>query len=183
MCYLLWLGLGRAFVAKDANDFFLLGAGSAQSSHGADLQAVRLVGADVHVDLATAVGQLDAGFGVSDNGANVRICDIREERAVDANELEPHEGVDLAGQIDTFMGFKFVRVNSAFFPYVANTDVRTIVAYAKSGIKLADSGRKVHMDIRTDKSHSLQIRTVAALGATRTQEKKVVRILCDESPA
>lgn len=89
----------------------------------------------------------------------------------------------VAGQIDTFMGFKFVRINSAFFPYVANTDVRTIVAYAKSGIKLADSGRKVHMDVRSDKSHSLQIRTVAALGGTRTQEKKVVRILCDESPA
>lgn len=89
----------------------------------------------------------------------------------------------VAGAVDTFLGFKFVRVSSAFFPYNAGTDVRTIVAYAKSGVKLADSGRKVHMDIRADKSHSLQIRTVAALGATRTQEKKVVRILCDESPA
>lgn len=87
------------------------------------------------------------------------------------------------GAVDTFMGFKFVRINKDFFPFNVGTDVRTIVAYAKSGVKMADSGRDVHIDIRSDKSHSLQIRSVAALGGTRTQEKKVVRILCDESPA
>jgi hypothetical protein len=56
------------------------------------------------------------------------------------------------------------------------------VAYVKSGVKLADAGRKVHVDIRPDKSHALQIRTVASLGATRMEEKKVVSIECDESP-
>jgi len=38
----------------------------------------------------------------------------------------------------------------------------------------------VHVDIRADKSHSLQIRTVASLGATRMQEAKVVEVPCDE---
>jgi hypothetical protein len=45
---------------------------------------------------------------------------------------------------------------------------------------LADAGRKVHVDIRADKSHALQIRTVASLGATRMEEKKVVEIAADE---
>jgi hypothetical protein len=84
------------------------------------------------------------------------------------------------GEIDTFMGFKFRRVSSSLLPYVASTGVRTCFAYVRSGLKLADAGRKVHVDIRADKSHALQIRTVASLGATRMEEKKVVSILADE---
>jgi hypothetical protein len=84
------------------------------------------------------------------------------------------------GEIDTFMGFKFRRVSSSLLPYVSGTGVRTCFAYVRSGLKLADAGRKVHVDIRADKSHALQIRTVASLGATRMEEKKVVSILADE---
>jgi hypothetical protein len=84
------------------------------------------------------------------------------------------------GDIDTFMGFKFRRVASSLLPYVAATGVRTCFAYVRSGLKLADAGRKVHVDIRADKSHSLQIRTVASLGATRMEEKKVVEVAADE---
>lgn len=86
------------------------------------------------------------------------------------------------GKVDTFMGFKFRRVNKNFFAYNAGTDVRNICAWARSGIKLADSGREVHIDIRVDKSHALQIRSVCAVGATRMEEVKVVEIACDESP-
>ena len=84
------------------------------------------------------------------------------------------------GDIDTFMGFKFRRVSSSLLPYVAGTGVRTCFAYVRSGLKLADAGRKVHVDIRADKSHALQIRTVASLGASRMEEKKVVEIAADE---
>jgi hypothetical protein len=84
------------------------------------------------------------------------------------------------GEINTFMGFNFRRVSSSLLPYNASTGVRTIFAYVKSGLKLADAGRKVHVDIRPDKSHALQIRTVASLGATRMEEKKVVEIAADE---
>lgn len=84
------------------------------------------------------------------------------------------------GEINTFMGFNFRRVASSLLPYNAGTGVRTCFAYVKSGIKLADAGRKVHVDIRADRSHALQIRTVASLGATRMEEKKVVEIAADE---
>lgn len=87
------------------------------------------------------------------------------------------------GEVDTFLGFKFKRVSRNILPYNAATDVRTCVAWAKTGIKMSDAGRTTHMDVRSDKSHALQIRTVAAIGATRTEEEKVVAILCDESPA
>ena len=84
------------------------------------------------------------------------------------------------GDLDTFMGFKFRRVASSLLPYNSSTGVRTCFAYVRSGLKLADAGRKVHVDIRADKSHALQIRTVASLGATRMEEKKVVEIAADE---
>jgi hypothetical protein len=85
----------------------------------------------------------------------------------------------VAGQIDTFLGFKFRRVSKSFFA-TASGGLRYIVAYAKSGIKLTDSGRKSYVDIRADKSHALQLRTVASIGATRMEEAKVVEIACDE---
>jgi hypothetical protein len=84
------------------------------------------------------------------------------------------------GSVNTFMGFKFRKTQ--LLPLTVSTDVRMTYVYVKSGIVLAERGLKTHMDIRTDLSHSLQIRSVASLGATRLEEKKVVEIACDESP-
>jgi hypothetical protein len=86
----------------------------------------------------------------------------------------------VAGQIDTFLGFRFRLVDKSFFAYDGATGIRTIVAYAKSGLRMTDSGRSVHVDVRPDRSHSLQIRTVASIGAARMEEAKVVAIDCDE---
>ena len=82
------------------------------------------------------------------------------------------------GRIDTFMGFKLVRTERL---YLSGSSVRTCFAWAKSGIRFSDAGRTTRMDIRSDRSHALQIRTTASLGATRTEEKKVVQIYCDQT--
>jgi len=84
------------------------------------------------------------------------------------------------GEVEYFMGFHFVRLES--LERNVSTDVRTCFAYVKSGVKFADSGRKSHLDILPSESHSLQVRTTANLGASRTQDEKVVAIYCDESP-
>ena len=86
------------------------------------------------------------------------------------------------GNVNTYMGFTFKRISNKIMPLDAVADVRTCVAWAKSGIKITDSGKEVHIDVRPDKSHALQIRTVAALGGTRMEEVKVVAVMCDESP-
>jgi hypothetical protein len=85
----------------------------------------------------------------------------------------------VAGQLDTFMGFRFRVVNKAFFAFASSR--REVVAYVKSGLRMTDAGRRVHVDIRPDRSHSLQIRTTASIGATRMEEKKVVQISCSEA--
>ena len=81
------------------------------------------------------------------------------------------------GALNTFMGFKFRR--SQLLGKVST--VRSCYAYVKSGVILAERGLKTHMDVRTDLSHSLQIRSVASLAAVRMEEKKVVEIACDEA--
>ena len=86
------------------------------------------------------------------------------------------------GKVDTFLGFTFRRISNKIMPLDAINDIRTCVAWAKSGIKITDSGKEVQIDRRPDKSNALQIRTVALLGGTRMEEVKVVAILCDESP-
>jgi hypothetical protein len=82
------------------------------------------------------------------------------------------------GQVDRFMGFKIIRTELVPTGTDNSAAVRFAIAYAKSGIVLADEGRKVHMDVLPQQNHTLQIRSVASLGATRKQEKKVVEISC-----
>ncbi len=81
------------------------------------------------------------------------------------------------GKTEYFMGFKFVKLER--LPLTSG--VRTCFAYVKSGVKFADDERKSYMDILPTESHSLQIRTTAKLGASRTEEKKVVAVYCDET--
>lgn len=101
---------------------------------------------------------------------------VNEVKSSDYNQIKAL----VEGSIDRFMGFKWVRTQLC--PLDTATDVRRIYAYVKSGVTLADSGRQVYMDIRADLNHSLQIRSVARLGATRREEGKIVEIACDESP-
>lgn len=84
------------------------------------------------------------------------------------------------GKVDRFLGFKFIR--SERLTRNTSTDVRTCFAWHKSGIKFADGGRNVHMDVLPSRRHCKQIRGVYRLGSVRTQNEKVARIYTDESP-
>lgn len=83
------------------------------------------------------------------------------------------------GRISRFMGFDFVHTELLG---VDGSDNRRVPAYAKSGMTLGIwndiNGR---IDPRADKSYSTQVYAKGTWGATRTQEGKVVEILCDES--
>lgn len=82
------------------------------------------------------------------------------------------------GQVDTFMGFKFIHTELLG---VNGSDHRRVVAWAKSGLHLGmwnDINSKI--DQRADKSYATQVYVKGTFGATRTEEKKVVEILCAE---
>lgn len=84
------------------------------------------------------------------------------------------------GVVTRFLGFNFVF--SERLGINTGTDVRTCFAWHKSGIKFAEIGRTVHMDLLPARRHAMQLRGVYRAGAVRTENKKVVRVYTDESP-
>ena len=84
------------------------------------------------------------------------------------------------GQVDSFLGFKFIMSNRLSFD-ASNTDDRLVFAFTKDAIKLA-IGKDVTARIseRDDKSYSTQIYYCQSIGATRMEEEKVVQIPCNE---
>ena len=84
------------------------------------------------------------------------------------------------GQLDSFLGFKFIMSNRLKFDATNTTD-RLVYAFTSDAIKLA-IGQDViaRIDERADKSYSTQVYYAMSIGATRMEEEKVVQIPCDE---
>jgi hypothetical protein len=85
------------------------------------------------------------------------------------------------GVVTRFMGFEFVMTE--LLTLDVSADVRTCIAYQKDGIALGiGMDKTVKIDIRADLNHTIQIRTVLMIGATRLEEERVVLVYADESP-
>ena len=82
------------------------------------------------------------------------------------------------GEIDTFLGFKFIRSERLAVPA---TTTRCCLAWAKTGMLLG-VGNNVVTDIgpRRDKNMATQVYVGMSIGATRMDEKKVVEVYCWE---
>lgn len=82
------------------------------------------------------------------------------------------------GQIDTFLGFKFIRSQRLA---TDGSDSRLVLCYQRSGIELAIA-QDITVDIgpRRDKSMSKQVYLSLGIGAARLEEDKVVEIACSE---
>jgi hypothetical protein len=84
----------------------------------------------------------------------------------------------VAGEINTFMGFEFVRTELVRSNASSH---RRVCAWAQSGLLIA-VGSDITVDIgpRRDKRNSTQVYVSASFGATRMEEEKVVEIICAE---
>jgi hypothetical protein len=81
------------------------------------------------------------------------------------------------GDIDTFMGFKFLRSERLG---LAST-TRTCFAFTKSAMGLGiGSDVKTKIDVRPDKSYAHQVYLSFVAGATRVQDECVVQVDCTE---
>ena len=83
------------------------------------------------------------------------------------------------GEIDTFMGFNFIRTERLDTNSSSN---RLVLAFAQSGIGLA-VGQDINTRIseRADKNYATQVFLSMTIGATRIEDEKVVEIECTES--
>lgn len=83
----------------------------------------------------------------------------------------------VAGQIDTFLGFKFVRYEG--LPLAA-PGIRRTVAFVKSGIKLGVAKNATTSADWVPTKRAYLLYAGLAMGATRMQEAKIVEIECKE---
>ena len=105
-----------------------------------------------------------------------QLDDLLKEDKLTSNEYANVKAL-VNGQVDTFMGFKFIRIQR--LPIVES--VRTNVAWAKSGIKLAMpkeiSGKIVE---RADKNFNWYSHMKMKTGSCRIEDTKVVHIYAKE---
>ncbi len=82
------------------------------------------------------------------------------------------------GNVDTFMGFKFVKSNR--LPVASS--VRSCLFFERQGLLLAVAS-EVMTDIgpRRDKRNSVQVYACGSFGSARMWEEKVLRVKCDET--
>lgn len=96
------------------------------------------------------------------------------------------------GKVNTFLGFTFKRVSSTLLPStdaqlsggknasddpVNSGQIRSVLCFAKSGLLMASpEDIKTDISYRKDKRMAVQVYASLACGATRMNEKKVVRI-------
>lgn len=83
------------------------------------------------------------------------------------------------GNVDTFMGFKFVRTERLL---TDDNAYRRLPVWVKSGVLFA-SGEEINVDIgpRRDKRNSIQVYVNGTFGSTRMDEPKVLEIKCLEA--
>jgi hypothetical protein len=81
------------------------------------------------------------------------------------------------GKLTSFMGIQFIPIQR--LPLVGT--LRACPVWAKSGMHLGIwNDINVSVDRRPDKRNSMQVMAKGTFGATRTQEAKIVNILCKE---
>jgi hypothetical protein len=85
----------------------------------------------------------------------------------------------VSGEVDSFLGIKFVRMSTSRLSVASS--VRDCYAWVPSGIKFTQGEHRVNLDVLPERSHALQIRVRCRNGGVRTQENKVVKVLCDET--
>ncbi|MDD3089772.1 MAG: phage capsid protein [Candidatus Omnitrophica bacterium] len=114
-----------------------------------------------------------------------RFCVIGSKQLSDLLDLEEVTSSDyntikalVAGQIDTFMGFKFVRSERL----AVSSSVRKCIAGQKNSILLA-IGADIITDVgpRRDKNMATQVYLGMSIGATRMDEDGIVEIDCLEA--
>jgi hypothetical protein len=83
------------------------------------------------------------------------------------------------GEVDTFLGFKFIRTERLTKDVNGN---RQVIVWAEDGIVLALGKEPVaRITERPDKNYATQVYYSMAIGATRLEEAKVVAIACVET--
>ena len=100
---------------------------------------------------------------------------IAEVKSSDYNSIKAL----VQGEVDTYLGFKFIRSERLGLDGDSN---RQVLAFCQSAIGLA-VGSEISTKIseRADKNYATQVFLSMTIGATRIEDEKMVEIACTES--
>ena len=165
--------VGSASTGKTGSTSTALPAGQKIADGSAGLTQAKLVSAKKILDQNSVDPSIQRYIIVSPE----QIEDLLNITSVTSADFNTVRAL-VQGEVDTFVGFKFIVSNRL------NTDSdgnRQVIAFAGDGIKLA-VGKDVtgRIDERSDKSYSTQIYYCMDIGATRMEEEKVIEIKCSE---
>tara|TARA_Y100000768_G_scaffold211455_1_gene159303 strand:- start:2290 stop:3150 length:861 start_codon:yes stop_codon:yes gene_type:complete len=132
--------------------------------------------------LITAKEKLDAA-NVDPDEARVLVCsakqisDLLGTTQITSADFNSVKAL-VQGDIDTFMGFKFIR--SERLGLDGNNN-RQVLAFTNTSMGLA-LGKDIQTKIseRADKNYSTQVYLCMTIGATRVEDEKVIEIACTE---
>jgi len=110
-----------------------------------------------------------------------QLQDLLEETEVTSADFNSVRAL-VQGDLDTFLGFKFHRVDPDLLPYDSGTDRRSCYAWHERAMGIA-MGKEIatSIDKRADRRNAMQVYVCAVFGAVRIEDV-VVHIDCDESP-
>ena len=165
--------LGTAYTGKSGSTSTSFASGNKIVHGSAGLTLAKLISAKKILD----EGDVDPSF--------QRYIAVAPEQMEDLLNLSTVTSADyntvralVQGDIDTYVGFKFIQSNRLTTDSDGN---RQVFAFTEDAVKLA-IGKDVtaRVDERSDKSYSTQVYYCMSIGATRMQEGSIVEIACTE---
>ena len=164
---------GTAKTGKSGSTSTALPSAQQIANGSADLTIEKLIEAKQKLDVNSVDPRISRYICVSP----FQIQRLLNETAVTSSDFNTVKAL-VRGEVDTFMGFKFIVSNRL----AKAGNIRTCFAWAEDGMKLA-VGKDVmaRIEERADKSFSTQVYYCATFGATRMEEEKIIQIDCDES--
>ena len=164
---------GTAFTGETGSTSTALPAAQQIASGSADLTLAKLIEAKKILDLADVDPSIPRYIAVGPN----QIEALLNNTTVTSSDFNTVKAL-VQGDIDTFLGFKFIVTNRL----AKSGNDRTCFAWAEDGLALG-VGKDImaRIDERSDKGYATQVYYCMSIGATRMEEEKVVQIICDES--
>jgi hypothetical protein len=165
--------LGTAFTGEEGGTSVVLPAAQKIAHGSAGLTIAKLRSAKEILDAAETDPEEPRFIAVM----AAQVTDLLGTTEVTSSDYNTVKAL-VQGQIDTFMGFKFIRTQR--LTEDATPD-RQVVAWIQSGVLLAiGQDFTSRISERADKSYSTQVFASMSIGATRMEEEKVVEIACEE---
>jgi hypothetical protein len=163
-------------------------AGGTSTSYDANMTVDVQVGITPAADTGLNIGKLRAAkqnLDANDVDADIaRYCIINAkqlqnllaETEITSSDYNVVKAL-VQGEVDTFMGFSFIRTQR--IEVDGNADHK-VLYYAQDGLLLGIAAQPtIKISERADKNHATQVFASMSIGATRMEEEKVGYIECD----